>query len=95
MKRSSGGYTLVEVMAAIAIMGAGLLGIISLQGAAVAANSRANQITIATNLARRWQDRLRRGGGSGSDRRSHDRCEGQDRDARVHRCASAHQHGSE
>lgn len=60
MKRSSKGYTLVEVMAAIAIMGAGLLGIISLQGAAVAANSRANQITIATNLARRWQDRLRR-----------------------------------
>jgi type II secretory pathway pseudopilin PulG len=50
----------VEVLASIAIMTGGLLGIISLQGAAVNANRRAHELTMATNLARRWQERLRR-----------------------------------
>ena len=54
------GFTLIEVMAATAIMATGLLGIMAMQGAAVTANRRANEVTMATNLARRWQDRLRR-----------------------------------
>ncbi|MEZ4409465.1 MAG: prepilin-type N-terminal cleavage/methylation domain-containing protein [Polyangiales bacterium] len=58
--RASGGYTLVEVLAALAVLGAGLLGIVAMQGAAVGANQRAHEITMATALARRWQDRLRR-----------------------------------
>lgn len=58
--RASGGYTLVEVLAALAVLGAGLLGIVAMQGAAVGANQRAHEITMATAIARRWQDRLRR-----------------------------------
>lgn len=54
------GYTLVEVLAAMAVLGAGLLGIIAMQSTAVNANQRAQEVTMATNLARRWQDRLRR-----------------------------------
>jgi len=54
------GYTLIEVMASMAVLGTGLLGIIAMQGATVAANRRAQEITTATNLARRWQERLRR-----------------------------------
>ena len=54
------GYTLVEVLASMAVLGAGLLGIIAMQSTAVNANQRAQEVTMATNLARRWQDRLRR-----------------------------------
>jgi len=42
------------------VLGTGLLGIIALQGAAVTANQRAQELTTATNIARRWQERLRR-----------------------------------
>lgn len=58
--RASAGYTMVEVLAAMAVLGTGILGIIGMQTAAVGANQRAQEVTMATNLARRWQDRLRR-----------------------------------
>jgi len=47
-------------MASMAVLGTGLLGIIALQGSAASANQRAQELTVATNLARRWQERLRR-----------------------------------
>lgn len=59
-KKAQAGYTLVEVLAAMAVLGTGLLGIIAMQSTAVNANQRAQEVTMATNLARRWQDRLRR-----------------------------------
>lgn len=59
-RHRSRGYTLIEVLASMAVLGAGLLGIIALQGAAVTANQRAHELTTATNVARRWQERLRR-----------------------------------
>lgn len=59
-RRASGGYTLIEVLASMAVLGTGLLGIIALQGASVTANQRAQELTTATNVARRWQERLRR-----------------------------------
>lgn len=59
---SQGGYTLIEVLASMAVLATGLLGIIALQGAAVTANQRAQELTTATNVARRWQERLRRDG---------------------------------
>ena len=59
-KTADAGYTMVEVLAAMAVLGTGLLGIIAMQSTAVNANQRAQEITMATNLARRWQDRLRR-----------------------------------
>jgi len=58
--RRQGGYTLIEVMASMAVLGTGILGILAMQGATVAANRRASELTTATNLARRWQERLRR-----------------------------------
>lgn len=54
------GYTLIEVLAAMAILGTGLLGILAMQAAAITANRRANELTTATNIARLWQERLRR-----------------------------------
>lgn len=59
-RRAARGYTLVEVMASMAVLGTGLLGIIAMQGATVAANRRAQEVTTATTIARRWQERLRR-----------------------------------
>lgn len=59
-RSSRAGYTMVEVLAAMAVLGTGILGIIGMQTAAVGANQRAQEVTMATNLARRWQDRLRR-----------------------------------
>jgi type IV pilus modification protein PilV len=59
-RRVESGYTMIEVLAAMAVLGTGLLGIIAMQSTAVNANQRAQEITMATNLARRWQDRLRR-----------------------------------
>lgn len=56
----SGGYTLIEVMASMAVLGTGIMGILAMQGATVGANRRASELTTATNLARRWQERLRR-----------------------------------
>ena len=57
---AQGGYTLIEVMASVGVLGVGLLGILGMQGASVTANRRAYEVTMATNLARHWQDRLRR-----------------------------------
>lgn len=53
------GYTLVEVMVALSLLGIGITGILSMENAAILANRRAQEMTIATNVARRWQERLR------------------------------------
>ena len=54
------GYTLIEVMAAMAVLGTGILGILAMQDATVNANRRAQELTTATTIARRWQERLHR-----------------------------------
>lgn len=59
-RRAQRGYTLIEVMASLAVLASGLMGIIALQGSTAMANQRAQELTTATNLARRWQERLRR-----------------------------------
>lgn len=56
---SRAGYTLVEVMVALAVMAIGVSGILSMQNASILANRRAQEMTTATNIARRWQERLR------------------------------------
>ncbi|MEI8254746.1 MAG: prepilin-type N-terminal cleavage/methylation domain-containing protein [Deltaproteobacteria bacterium] len=53
------GYTLVEVMVALGLLGVGVTGILSMENAAILANRRAQEMTLATNIARRWQERLR------------------------------------
>lgn len=62
MKKSkvkNAGYTLVEVMVAISVLAIGVTGILSMENAAVLANRRAHEITMATAIARRWQEILR------------------------------------
>lgn len=54
------GYTLVEVMMAIAIMTAGTVGVFSLQRAAAVGNLEARQMSTATMIARTWLERLKR-----------------------------------
>ncbi len=53
-RRSSGarGFTLLEVMVAVAILGLGLTAILSAQAGAFAASAHARQISVATGLAR-------------------------------------------
>jgi type IV pilus assembly protein PilV len=58
--RSSRGFTLIEVMMALTVLTIGILGIVAMQKATVVANSDAQQVTVATNIARTWLDRLQR-----------------------------------
>lgn len=53
------GYTLVEVMVSLSLLGIGITGILSMENAAILANRRGQEMTLATNIARRWQERLR------------------------------------
>ncbi len=54
------GFTLIEVMMALTILTIGILGVVSMQKAAVVTDNDAQQFTIATQLARTWLDRLTR-----------------------------------
>lgn len=54
------GYTLIEAMMAVAILMVGSVGIFAMQQAATAANVEARQMTIASNAARTWAERIRR-----------------------------------
>ncbi len=48
---SSKGFTLIEVMFAMAILAIGILGVISLQGIAIKGNMSAKDVMVATTLA--------------------------------------------
>lgn len=54
------GFTLIEVMMAIAIMTVGAVGIMALQQAATRGNAEARQLTTGTELTRTWLERIRR-----------------------------------
>ena len=58
--RKRAGYTLVEIMMAIAVMTAGTAGIFALQRAATVGNLEARQMSTATLIARTWLERLKR-----------------------------------
>lgn len=58
--RSQSGYTMVEVMMAMALLTAGAAGIFALQQAATTGNAEARQMTIATSVARTWLERMKR-----------------------------------
>jgi type IV pilus assembly protein PilV len=53
------GYTLVEVMLAVAVLAVGATAILGLQEAAIRGNQEANEHAIATRIAELWLDRLR------------------------------------
>jgi len=58
--RSAGvsGYTIVELMMAIAVFGIGVSGIIAMQKVAAAANQHSRALSLATNIGQAWQDQL-------------------------------------
>lgn len=57
--RASRGYTFIEVMMALGLLGVGAAGIIAMQKAAVLGNASARAISTATAIASRWAERLR------------------------------------
>lgn len=54
------GFTLIELMIAMVVLGIGILALIQMQVAAMSGNSSANQMTIATTLAQDQIERLKR-----------------------------------
>jgi prepilin-type N-terminal cleavage/methylation domain-containing protein len=54
------GYTLIEVMMAVAVMTAGAVGIMALHQATMRGNLDARQVATATHLAGTWIERLQR-----------------------------------
>lgn len=58
--RRTRGYTAVEVMLAIAILGVGAAGVMSMQKAAIQGNVDARKLDVANAIAREWVERLRR-----------------------------------
>ena len=52
------GYTIVELMMAIAVFAIGVSGIIAMQKVAAAANQHSRALSVATNIAQTWQDQL-------------------------------------
>lgn len=58
-RASRRGFTLVEVMVALAVLALGVTGILSMQNAAILSNRRAQEMTLATQIARMWLERIR------------------------------------
>jgi prepilin-type N-terminal cleavage/methylation domain-containing protein len=52
------GYTMVELMMAIAVFGIGVSGIIAMQKVAAAANQHSRALSVATGIAQAWQNQL-------------------------------------
>ncbi len=59
MKRQRG-FSLIEVMVAVAIMTVGATGLVMMQGATTRGNIVAQEQTIAVNIAQTWVERLKR-----------------------------------
>lgn len=52
------GYTVVELMMALAVLAIGVTGVIAMQKVTLAANRDAKSFAIATQIAQAWQDQL-------------------------------------
>jgi len=56
--RGSEGFTLLELMIALAVLSVGLLGVAAMQGTAIKALASGGMITIANNLVRNAAERI-------------------------------------
>jgi prepilin-type N-terminal cleavage/methylation domain-containing protein len=54
------GYTAVEIMLSIAVLGIGAAGVMSMQRAAIQGNADARMLDMGTGIARQWVERVRR-----------------------------------
>ncbi len=52
------GYTVVELMMALAVFATGVTGIIAMQRTVIAANRHARNLTVANGIAQAWLDQL-------------------------------------
>jgi prepilin-type N-terminal cleavage/methylation domain-containing protein len=59
-RRSSRGFTLLEVMMALTVLAIGMLGIVALQAATVGSTQDASQFATANAVTRTWIQRLHR-----------------------------------
>ena len=58
LRARGGGYTLVELMMALALFAVAVLGIISMQKVTVASNAHAKNVAIAQRIAQAWAGQL-------------------------------------
>jgi len=56
------GYTAVEIMLSIAVLGIGAAGVMTMQAASVQGNADAHMLDVGNSIARTWLERLRRDG---------------------------------
>jgi prepilin-type N-terminal cleavage/methylation domain-containing protein len=54
------GFTLIEVLMALAVLGVGIIGLYSMGAVTVRGNTMAGDMTAASNIAESWLSRLRR-----------------------------------
>ena len=65
--QSSRGYTVVELMMALAVMAIGLSGVIAMQKVTLSSNGHARKLALATRLAQSWLDELAADSGQWND----------------------------
>lgn len=58
MNRGHAGYTIVELMMALAVLAIGVTGIVALQKVTAVSNQHAKNLAIATRIAEAWQEQL-------------------------------------
>ncbi len=58
LARTRRGYTVVEVMMSLVLLGIGVSGIIALQKVTISSNQHAKALSTATRVAQAWQDQL-------------------------------------
>lgn len=59
MRQRTSGFTLIEVMVAISLMGVGAMGLVSLLRHSAHGSRNARQMDIATQIAENWLERLK------------------------------------
>jgi Tfp pilus assembly protein PilV len=59
IQRGSGGYSMIELMVAVALFATGLLGIMAMEIVATKGNKDSHDMTVAVNIAEWWMERLR------------------------------------
>jgi prepilin-type N-terminal cleavage/methylation domain-containing protein len=62
VKRTTRGYTVVELMMALAVFATGVTGIVAMQRATVSSNQLARNVTLASGIAQAWLSQLQADG---------------------------------